>query len=211
MSSTLSTSELLLRGAPVELRDGSHVRVRQGRRSDRALLERGFERLSAESRYRRFLTPMPELSDTVARRLTELDHHDLEAIVALDEATGEGVGVARYARDPARPNVAEVAVTVLDEWQGVGLGTLLLELISARARVEGIGTFTALMLATNDEMLDLIRSVGEPRVVDRDAGTVQIEIEIPELGVPPELAKLLRIARLREPGSRAQHRGRSRA
>ena len=100
MSLIPSTSELVALGAPIVLRDGSRVRLRQGRSSDRALLLRGFERLSPESRYRRFLAAMPELSEANVRHLTEIDHHGHEAIIALDEETGEGIGVARYVRDP---------------------------------------------------------------------------------------------------------------
>ena len=122
------------------LRDGSHVRIRQGHHTDRDLLLRGFERLSPESRYRRFLAPIAELSEATVRYLTEIDHHDHEAMIALDEQTGEGIGVARYVRDPDHPDVAEVAVTVIDDWQRRGVGTLLLDVISARAREEGITT-----------------------------------------------------------------------
>jgi hypothetical protein len=53
-----SAMELVLRGAQIELRDGSLVRIRQGHHTDRDLLVRGFEHLGRESRYRRFLTPM---------------------------------------------------------------------------------------------------------------------------------------------------------
>ena len=120
------------------LRDGSRVEVRPVRRSDAELLLRGFERLSDESRYRRFLCSMPELSEEMVRYLTDVDHHDHEAVVALDAATGEGVGVARYVRDLDRPERAEAAVTVIDDWQGRGLGTLLLELLAVRAREEGV-------------------------------------------------------------------------
>ena len=194
MSSTPTTSELVALGAPIALRDGSQIRVRQGHSSDRQLLLRGFERLSPESRYRRFLAPMPELTEDMVRYLTEIDHHDHEAMIALDEPTGEGIGVARYVRDPQRPEVAEVAVTVVDDWQGRGVGTLLLELISARAREEGITTFSALMLATNEEMLDLLKRLDPGRVVDREAGRVEIEVPIPEIGLAPALRKLLRIA-----------------
>jgi hypothetical protein len=98
MSSTPSTNELITVGAPIALRNGSHVRVRQGRSSDRQLLLRGFERLSPESRYRRFLAPIPELSEKMVHYLTEIDHHNHEAIIAVDEETGEGIGVARYVR-----------------------------------------------------------------------------------------------------------------
>ncbi len=194
MPSTPSTNELVILGAPVALRDGSRVRIRQGHSSDRELLLRGFERLSPQSRYRRFLAPMPELTEEMVRYLTEIDHHDHEAMIALEERTGEGIGVVRYVRDPNRPEVAEVAVTVIDDWQGRGLGTLLLEVISARAREEGITTFTALMLATNDEMMDLLKRLGAVRITNREMGRVEIEVPIPEVGVAPALKKVLQIA-----------------
>jgi len=194
MSSTPSTNELRILGAPIALRDGSHVRIRQGHSTDKELLRRGFERLSPESRYRRFLAPMPELTEDMVRYLTEIDHHDHEAMIALDEDTGEGIGVARYVRDPQRPEVAEVAVTVIDDWQGRGLGTLLLEMISARAREEGITTFTALMLATNEEMMDLLRRLDPIRIIDRETGRVELEVPIPPIGVAPALRKVLQIA-----------------
>ena len=194
MSVTPSTADLATLGAPIALRDGSRVRLRQGHSSDKQLLLRGFERLSPESRYRRFLVAMSELSDEDVRYLTEIDHHDHEAIIALDEMTGDGIGVARYVRDSQRPRVAEVAVTVIDSWQGKGLGTLLLEVLSARARAEGITTLTALMLATNREMMELFEALGPVRIVDREVGTVRIEMPNPEVGLSPVLKKLLRVA-----------------
>jgi GNAT superfamily N-acetyltransferase len=137
---------------------------------------------------------MPELSEAMVRYLTEIDHHDHEALAALDEQTGEGIGVARYVRDPKRPDVAEVAVTVLDDWQGKGLGTLLLEVLGARARAEGIRSFVALMLGSNQEMMDVLTALGPVRIVDREVGTVEIEMPIPEVGLSPALTRLLRVA-----------------
>ena len=198
MSSEPSTSELVTLGAPIKLRDGSRIRIRQGHRSDRELLLRGFQQLSAESRYRRFLTTLSELSGEMVRYLTEIDHHDHEAMIALDERTGDGIGVARYVRDPRRPDTAEVAVTVVDEWQGRGVGTLLLEVICGRARQEGVKTFTALMLATNQDMMDVFQALGPVRIVDQDTGTVEIEMPIPTLGVPPALKKLVQVSARRE-------------
>jgi GNAT superfamily N-acetyltransferase len=194
MSTLPPTRELVAVGAPVVLRDGTAVRLRQGHHSDRELLLRGFERLSAEGRYRRFLAATPELTDDMVRYLTEVDHHNHEAIVATEERNGEGVGVARYVRNPQQPDTAEVAVTVIDEWQGRGLGTLLLEVLGGRARAEGIKRFTAMMLASNQQMMEVLEGLGPVEVVDRDAGTVQIEIPIPETGLSPALKKLLRIA-----------------
>lgn len=203
------TRELVAIGAPAKLRDGSVVRLRQGHHSDRDLLLRGFERLSAEGRYRRFLAATPELTDDMVRYLTNVDHHDHEAIVATEETTGEGVGVARYVRNLPHPETAEVAVTVIDEWQGRGLGTLLLEVLGERARAEGITRFTAMMLASNQQMMEVLEGLGPVHVVDRDSGTVQIEIPIPETGLAPALRKLLRIA-AREQAAASATRARER-
>jgi hypothetical protein len=85
-------------------------------------------------------------------------------------------------------------VTVIDDWQGRGLGTLLLDMISVRAREQGITTFTALMLATNQEMMDLLKRLDPMRIVDQESGTVEIEVQIPSIGLAPTLRKPLRIA-----------------
>jgi len=66
----------------VTVRDGSRLVVRPVRPDDRALLLAGFERLGPESRYKRFLAPMPELTDDVVAYLTSVDHHDHEALAA---------------------------------------------------------------------------------------------------------------------------------
>jgi GNAT superfamily N-acetyltransferase len=194
MSSLPPTAELIAAGAPVVLRDGSRIRVRPGRASDRDLLIRGFERLTPESRYRRFLAATPELTEEMVRYLTEIDHHDHEAIAAFDEQTGEGVGVARYVRRADRPETAEVAVTVLDAWQRKGVATVLLEVLAGRARAEGITSFTAILLSSNQDMIDLIESLGPARVVHREMGTTEVEVPIHEDGLSPVLRKLLRIA-----------------
>jgi GNAT superfamily N-acetyltransferase len=194
MSSLPPTTELIAAGAPVVLRDGSRIRVRQGRASDRGLLIRGFERLSPESRYRRFLAATPELTADMVDYLTEIDHHDHEAIAAFDERTGEGVGVARYVRRTDRPETAEVAVTVVDDWQRRGVATVLLEVLAGRARAEGITSFTAVLLSSNQEMIDLIESLGPAQIVRREMGTTEVEVPLHEDGLSPVLRKLLRIA-----------------
>ena len=110
-------------GRPVVLRDGSAVLIRQVRSTDAPLLADGFARLSAASRQMRFLGVKKQLSAAELRYLTDVDHHDHEALGALDQAGGHGVGIARYIRDADDPQAAEIAVTIVDEWQGRGLGT----------------------------------------------------------------------------------------
>jgi hypothetical protein len=99
--------------------------------------------------------------------------------------------VARFVRDEARPDTAEAAVTVIDDWQGRGVGTALLDLLAERAREEGVVRFTALLLAENREMLELLDSIGPVRVVDRQSGTVEIEAELAPLGAGPVLHGVL--------------------
>lgn len=177
----------------VRIRDGSEVDLRPIEPSDKDLLREGFERLSLESRYERFLSPLDHLSAAVLRYFTEVDHHDHEALVALDPESGRMVGVARYVRDE-NPEIAEAAITVADDWQGRGLGTLLLHELAERAREEGIERFSAYVLARNEDMLGLLRRLGPARVVDRQHGAVQIEAELPRAGVSDQLRGLLKLA-----------------
>lgn len=134
----------------IELRDGSQIEIRPISPDDKRALVDGFERLSPESRYRRFLTPVQRLQPGLLAYLTEVDHHDHEALVARSH-TGEPLGVARYVRTE-QPDTAEAAVAVVDHWQGRGVGTALLQRLAVRAREEGIGWFTATLLAENREM-----------------------------------------------------------
>ena len=89
-------------------------------------------------------------------------------------------------------------MTVIDDWQGKGLGTLLLEVLSARARDEAVTRFTALMLSTNEEMIDLFKHLAPVRVLDQVDGRIEIEVPIPVIGLAPALQKLLRISALKD-------------
>jgi protein lysine acetyltransferase len=175
----------------VTLRDGSRATVRPICPEDAEPLRAGFERLSQESRYRRFLAPMQRLTGAMLRYLTDVDHHDHEALVAVG-ADGTLIGVARFVRRPSDPEAAEVAVTVADDHQGRGLGTALLGLLADRARAEGIRRFIALMLADNREMLELIEDLGPARTIEQAAGTVELETTLPLHGTGPHLGELLR-------------------
>ena len=107
-----------------------------------------------------------------------MDHRDHEAIVAVDPAAGGVVGVARYVRDRERPGSAEIAVIVTDAWQGHGVSSALLWRLADRALAEGVTRFTGLMLTGNRPMARLFAALGEPRVVSRDGGTVELAVEI---------------------------------
>jgi ribosomal protein S18 acetylase RimI-like enzyme len=144
-------------GEVVELRDASRVLVRPVRSTDAPLLADGFERLSSRSRHMRFLIGKNALSAKELRYFTDVDHHDHEALGAIDASSGRGVGIARFIRAADDPHVADVAVTVVDEWQGRGLGTALMSRLSCRAQQEGIRCFSALVSVNNTAVLALLR------------------------------------------------------
>jgi RimJ/RimL family protein N-acetyltransferase len=176
----------------VDLRDGSRAIVRPIRPSDRDGIRDAFSRLSEESRYRRFLTSIESLSERELTYLTDVDHHDHEALIAFDPETGRGLGAARFVRNPEEPDMAEAAVAVVDEAQGRGLGTCLTLLLAERAREEGIGRFTATLLADNQPMIGLLDAIGRPHIVSRDGATMTVEVDVPGEGIGASMRQLLR-------------------
>ena len=176
----------------VELQDESWVGIRPIEPGDKDALLAAFHRLSEESRYRRFLAPMKNLSSSQLAYLTEVDHHDHEAMVAFDLAGGGLVGVGRWVREDDGER-AEAAVTVADDWQGRGLGTALTRLLGGRAVEEGIRCFTALLLADNDDMRGLLEAVGHVEVTDREGEAIQVLVPLePEVVKDPSLRSVLR-------------------
>lgn len=154
---------------------------------DKERLLGAFDRSSPESRYRRFFSPTPRLSAAQLRYLTEVDHHSHEALQAVDPRTEEGLGVARFVRSPDDPSVAEVAVAVVDDWQGRGLASTLLRDLATRARKEGIERFSASVLAGNDPIMKLFRGFGDVQAIGRDQGVVEVVMDLPEEGIPEPL------------------------
>ncbi len=140
----------------VVVADGLELLLRPLRSDDKRRLASGFEQLSPESRYRRFFAPLASLNEQDLRYLTEIDHHDHEALTAIDPENGMIVGVARYVRRDD-PTEAEVAVTVGDPWQGRGVATALLQELVGRAREEGIENFVAVVMSDNTDALELFR------------------------------------------------------
>lgn len=132
------------------------ITIRPIEPSDADALARLLTRLSPTSIYRRFFQASVKPSPSTLRYLATVDHHDREAVVA--EVDGEIIGVARYDR-VARNGSHEVAVLVEDAWQGHGIARLLLADLSRRARHEGIDEFTAVVLAENEPVRRLIRTL----------------------------------------------------
>jgi GNAT superfamily N-acetyltransferase len=88
------------------------------------------------------------------------------------------VGVARYVRDSERRDSAEIALSVLETWQGRGVGKALLRRLADRARMENVSRFTALMLADNRPMRRVLEDLGEPVTLATGLGTVELAVDL---------------------------------
>lgn len=178
----------------ITLRDGTRISLRPIAAGDRPLVAEGLERLSPTSRYRRFFTTKTRLSEAELEYLVDVDHRDHEAIVAIDPAGGEMVGVARYVRSTEDPELAEVAVTVADDWQGRGVGRALLQRLTYVARRADIRRFAALVQSDNLPSLGLAAAAGGH---ERRAGGGEVELVAelpPHRGIGALVARALRAA-----------------
>lgn len=176
----------------VTLRSGDVVRIRAVRPDDAPALARAYTSLGEQSRYRRFFTAMPKLPETTLKAAVDVDHVDHEALVAVPLLSAEIVGECRFIRLPDQPDTAEIGVTVVDAWQGRGLGSALLARLSEHAAEAGIEYFTAEILAENRTMLALLPGLGE--VETESHGPVvnaRVELAEPSRQADPDLLGLL--------------------
>ncbi|MDF3889062.1 N-acetyltransferase family protein [Cupriavidus basilensis] len=145
--------------ARVALRDGRQVVLRKIREEDKAGLLAAFDRLSADSRYTRFMASLRELPEAMLESATH-PAPELEcALVAIYGDAQSIVGGARYAAAPGS-DVCEFAVTIDDEWHGLGLARCLMQVLIAAARARGYRTMEGYVLASNTGMRGLARRLG---------------------------------------------------
>ena len=146
-----------------EMADGLRVGLRPIHPDDREALAEGFWNLSEDSRYHRFLSPTATLSDRYAAYLTELDqinHFAWGIGIRAADGTIRGIGVARYVRDPENPTTAEIAVAISDEYQGLGIGSLLVRALVVVADTHGIERITGCLMGENRPMIRIFQGIG---------------------------------------------------
>ena len=159
------------------------VATRPVRADDDVRLVRMWPRLSMETIYRRFHSPLRGLPPATVRHLVAVDHDLREAVVA--EVGDEVVGVARYDRSRTDPASAEFAVVVEDAWQGMGLGRQLLVELTALAARRGVRRLTATVQSDNDRMLRLVHRLLPGSRFTRDSGVYDVESLLPAAPVVP--------------------------
>ncbi|HEY8039965.1 MAG TPA: GNAT family N-acetyltransferase [Polyangiaceae bacterium] len=179
------------------LTDGTRVVLRHVRPADAPELRRAFERLSPESRYRRFFGGLSRLSDETLRYLTDVDGRDHVAVVGTTESpdlkSEIGLGIARFVRMADEPTVAEAAVTVVDDAQRKGLGRILAMTLAEAARERGVHTFRADVLADNEPMREIMHEAGAASRA-QDTGVVTYDVSLDAI-FPPQGGALDRVLR----------------
>ena len=159
------------------LANRTRLRFRPISSDDRHRLARLFARLTPESRYRRFLSSKRQLTPQELVYLTDIDHVTHEAIAAVDQRDGSIVGVGRYAQFADRVAVADVAFTVADELQGMGIGTVLASCLVDRARANDFTLLTATTLWENRPARALLRRLGF-RARASHGAEIELELEL---------------------------------
>ena len=159
------------------------VVLRALRRTDHQLVRDVFAGLGPTSRQLRFLAPKRDLSDTEVARLVDLDGEHQAAVVAVDPCDGRGLGIARFVRRDATSVEADVAVAVVDSWQGLGIGSRLTRELAGVAAVAGVERFTALVSGDNAGVRRMLARL-QPVVLSArtDFGAVEYAIDVPSLG-----------------------------
>lgn len=155
--------------------DGAIVRIRAIRPDDRDRLHDHFKALSPQSIYFRFMGIRRDLSPDDLTHLTNLDFKSHVGLAATLTENGRErfIGVGRYICG-ADPHRAEVAFAVLDEFQGHGIGTLLLEHLSLIADANGVTQFEADVLGENRQMLEVFAHMGFESHRSMDSGVVSL-------------------------------------
>jgi acetyltransferase len=172
----------------LKLRDGERIGVRPIRLADGEQLAGLHARLSPDSIYRRYFGFKSMLSPAEILRFTGISEEWRFALVGV-RSTGELAGVARY-EGQAGGTDAEIALIVDDALHHLGLGTRLLQRLVDVAVVSGMTSLTAVVLASNRPMLQLLTALRLPSTSARDSGSIEVRLQLAGLELPPDRARV---------------------
>ena len=176
----------------VRLIDGSRITIRPTLPQDLELQREFFRSLSTEGRYRRFMVPLNELPEVVAQRFINIDYRSHVALLAevFDDDREIMIGEARYVLDEHDPATSEFALAVADDWQGRGIGRVLLARLELEAAASSIRCMLADTLYDNKAMRALAASSGYTVRANReDARLVRLVKQLSAV-TPPKVQQL---------------------
>jgi acetyltransferase len=143
----------------ITLSDGRAVFIRPLKPDDEPLYGPFLAAVTADDVRLRFFGPVKEFSHAFLARFVEIDYAKAMAFIALDETTGEMLGVARLHDQPER-NAGEYAILIRSDRKSHGLGWQLMQLIIAYGRAKGLSAIEGEVLHENTQMLDMCRELG---------------------------------------------------
>ena len=164
---------------------GLGLLLRPIRADDDVTLVEFHARLSADSVYRRYFSLHPVLSETEVRHLTHVDYVDRFAFIVLRH--GVMIGVGRYDRIP-RTSEAEVAFVIEDQYQGQGIGLLLLQHLADAATSLGLTHFRAETLASNRDMMNVFYHSGYEVATELECEVISVRFPI----TPTDVSRAVR-------------------
>jgi RimJ/RimL family protein N-acetyltransferase len=171
------------------LPDGRRLRLRLGTPTDREMLLEAFGQLSPESRYTRWGYAKSHLTDAEIEQLAAADGERDMALAGVElYPSGReraGAALARFVRDADDPATAEISLTVVDPWQGQGIGKLMLDRLLSAMAERGIRRARGRMLAANEPMRRLIARYAEPGDFWSDGSATEFEFNVPALPDTP--------------------------
>lgn len=179
----------------ITLPDGGVMRLRLARAEDRDGIIAAFNQLSAETRVQRWFYPKMSLSEEEVAALVSPadDDHGAIAAIAVDADGNEqsGIGMARYARSDA--SAGEIAITIVDDWQGLGIGRILLHRLLAMMSERGIRYAEGRLQAENRRMRHLLEPYVPQGGFVREDSTLLFRFPVPAPD-DPLMAQLARNA-----------------
>jgi RimJ/RimL family protein N-acetyltransferase len=170
--------------AEFQLKDGPYLRVGSVLPESRHKISNGLKDMSSASIRNRFLGSKKEFSEKELKYLTILDGWNHYGI-GVEECGGKcrGVAVIRLVRSHQFKGEAEVAITIIDDFQGKGLGSILMNLIILAAHERDIHRLSFSFLPQNEAIQKLIRKVGTPLIGTQTHDFVQLYLNLKTIDI----------------------------
>jgi len=164
------------------LKNGTAVRIRGVRADDKKRISEAFRNLETESIYKRFFQYKKALTDKELKAATEVDfENEVALMVTIGEKETETIiGAGRYVAFDAAgaQRSAEVAFTVEEDYQGLGIASLTLRHLAGIAKEKGVAQFDAEVLQENRGMLAVFKRSGFPIKQETAEGVVHVTLSL---------------------------------